>query len=207
MKNHVNFLPQEIQRRCAGQRMLQRYYWLTILFFLGGVATSLPYYSAEQSTLRELESNLATAQKSIAIEAQLTKVNENIRDLQLLVNRHQQLIGQHPPLASLAVLSEFVAKHRDSVQITNLSYDNSYLPNYSGDSNPSVAPTPSPTNGPESTKGKIVIKARLLDPSLATTFIDTLKNSKRFKDVQLVSHSVDHQSDSYLSEIDLTCTF
>lgn len=207
MKNHVNFVPQEIQQRSVGLRMLQRYYWLTILLFLGGIATSLPYYSAEQSTLRELDSNLATAQKSIAIEAQLTKINQNIRDLQLLVNRHQQLIGQHPPLASLAVLSEFVAKHKDSVQITNLSYDNSYLPNYSGDSNSTAPPTPNPTNGQESTKGKIGIKARLLDPSLATTFIDTLKNSKRFKDVQLVSHSVDHQSDSYLSEIDLTCTF
>jgi|694.fasta_scaffold02075_9 hypothetical protein len=207
MKNHVNFLPQEIQQRCAGMRMLQRYYWFTILLFLGGIATALPYYSAQQSTLRELESNLATAQKSIAIEAQLNKVNQNISDLQLLVNRHQQLIGQHPPLASLAVLSEFVSKHKDSVQITTMSYDNSYIPSYSSNSNATVTSTPNPSNGPESTKGKIVIKARLLDPSLATTFIDTLRNSKRFKDVQLVSHSVDHQSDSYLSEIDLTCTF
>lgn len=207
MKNHVNFLPQEIQQRCAGLRMRQRFYWLSILLFIGGIATALPYYSAEQSTLRELESNLATAQKSLAIETQLIKVNQNIKELQLLVNRHHELIGRHPPLASLAVLSEFVSKHKDSVQITTLSYENSYLPISSSNSNSTPPSTPNPSSGPESPKGKIVIKARLLDPSLATTFIDTLRNSKRFKDVQLISHSVDHQSDSYLSEIDLTCAF
>lgn len=215
MKPYVNLLPTDIQRHSLSMKMSRRWYLLTIGILIIGILALLPYQSAQKSVLAQIHDALPLASRSITIEEKLNNIREKINHTHSVHKQHLVMTGQYPPLAALAVLSEFSSSHPKSIQVSIFDYTNVRFPKRedlprdvieSAESIVSNKPAVTPQS-PADGLCTLVIQAKLKDPTLATALIGKLKASKIFKEVTLLNHSVDREADSYLSTIDLTCKF
>lgn len=195
--------------------MLRRWYLLTIAVVVIGLLAVVPYSAMQQQTIRRIEEITPIAHRSIQLEKELARVRNQIVRIDQSRSHHLSMTGRYPPLAALAVVSEFCSRHPNAIRIASFDYSNSRFPlrdelppdvlkNAELDPNVPISP---PAAAPDGTVGTLIIKAHLNDPALATALLGALKASKLFKDVALMNHNVDREDQAYSSSIDLTCKF
>jgi len=215
MMSYVNLVPPDIRKQAFSRKMLRRWHIIALATLVIGILLASPYQASKQALTYQILELAPTAHRSQLIEKQLQDLGLKINRIDLARNRHASMTGQYPPLASIAVVSEFCARHPGSIQIIAFDYTNNRFPKredlpsdileLSEDTPPPpVSPTTQPT---EELLGTVVVRAKLSDPALATTLLGTLKASKLFKEVTLIKHNVDREDESYSSTIDLTCKF
>jgi len=214
MKNHVNLLPTEIRRLSLGAKLLNNWYLCSILVVVIGLVAVIPYRASQFSLDHSIAEISPIAQKSISYESQLQEVRTHITRLDHLALTHANMSGKYPPLAALAVLSNFTAQHRNQIQVISLHYSSRYFPTLkdlpadivelSEKKGEELAAAPVDANA---FHGDLTIKAKLTQPSLASLLLSSLKASKLFRDVQLAKHTVDREVETYSSLIEVTCKF
>lgn len=215
MKPYVNLLPADIRRHSSSIKMLRRWYSLSIAIVVIGILLVSPYQASRQVLSNQIFEVIPAAHRSQLVERKLDELNLQINRMNLARNQHISMTGQFPPLASLAVVSEFCARHPNSIQITSIDYTNNRFPKREDlprdildlADETQTQPTNTTPQSPTDNLGTIVIRAKLTDPALATTLLGALKASNLFKEVTLMNHNVDREQETYTSSIDLTCKF
>lgn len=215
MKPYVNLVPAEVKRQCASIKMLRRWYLITIAILVMGVILVCPYQAKIQVMSQQIFEIVPAAHRSQRVERQVSELTELINRMNVARNQHLAMTGQFPPLAGISVVSEFCSRHPDTIQITSIDYTNNRFPKREDlpadilAAGEEVKPqnTNVTTAGPTENNGLLIIRAKLTDPVLASTLLGTLKSSKLFKEVKLLNHNVDREDESYISTIELNCSF
>lgn len=203
--NHLsaNLLPKHVLERQQSRRLLR--WWLRTMVVCGLLAGLATYSSmlAKDQAIHTLVTSQESARQARRVMHEIAQHRRAVQQLQKLNNEHVRLRSVHPPLAVLSLLERVRESTAHQAQVQTLDFHDSAT------DTPSVSNAKAaPSGAGKADENAGTLRLRFVVPSadLATTVINTLRQSTYFRNVTLDSPLEQDQAGKQMS-FSVRCQF
>jgi len=201
----ANLLPKHVLERHQARRLLRMWIrMMVICSLLAGLAT---YFSmlANDQAIHTLVISQESAREARRVMHEIAQHRRDVQKLQRLKNDHAKLRSLHPPLAVLTLLEQVRESTGHQAQVQTLDFqDRPVDPSGGGASEAKAGPRPA--NQPDEHAGTLRLRFIVPNADLATSVLNTLRQSTFFRDVALDSPIEQDQAGKQMS-FSVKCQF
>lgn len=199
----ANLLPKHVLERHQTRRLLRMWVRMAVLCSLvAGMAMYVSMLAQDRAT-QMLAMSQESARQARRVMHEIAQHRRDVQQLQKLKAEHARLRSVHPPLAVLTLLENVRELTEHQAQVQSFDFRDSPV-------EPTSSPKPQARPGApaKSDENAGSLRLRFIVPSadLATSVINTLRQSDYFRDVTLDSPIEQDQSGKQLS-FSVRCQF
>ena len=213
--NHLsaNLLPKHVLEQQQVRHLLR--VWIRMTFICGLLAGGAMYLSmlANEQAVHTLATSQESAREARRVMHEIAGHRRDVQQLQKLKNDHARLRSVHPPLAVLTLLEQVRESTEHQAQVQMLDFHDRPLEATNGSrakagpsSTNTGSPNPAPSNRVDENAGTLRLRFIVPSADLATSVINTLRQSTFFRDVTLDSPIEQDQAGKQMS-FSVRCQF